>query len=429
MPIQNPVIVIPGITATSLVDQYPLNTDEVWSMVFNKEYERVALHPDDLRYDAVEPAQVVAGQLFPIYDDLIKSLRHELALQADQPTPVFAFPYDWRMDLRLAAARLKVFVDEVLARTRLLKHYADADDLKVDLVGHSMGGLVIGEYLAQFGRRARTGKVVTIGAPWLGSVEAVVKIATGMTLLTGSEPKERERETARVTPALYQLFPSYDGAAVDASGRDIDLFDASNMQTSVIESLAEFVRLYSVDTKARNRREKAESILKDMLAWARQHRQTITKFKSSAASIAQTDWLVIIGVGQKTRLHISVDRARRGPRFVINDGQFVNELDDSHPDSRRTGDGMVPVAAAIPPFLAATKLVCVLEEDLHFLELRDRLLVEIGGMHGLLPRINLVQRLVTKHLLPGYRGDVWGRRLPGVKSWNPPIEGLAERPY
>ena len=53
---QNPVIVIPGITATSLVDDYPLKVDEIWTMVFNKEYERVALHPDDMRYEAVEPA-------------------------------------------------------------------------------------------------------------------------------------------------------------------------------------------------------------------------------------------------------------------------------------------------------------------------------------------------------------------------------------
>lgn len=429
MPMQNPVIVIPGITGSSLVDHYPLNADEIWSTVFHKEYERVALHPDNLRYDAIEPAQVLAGQILPVYDDLIRALRHELSTQADQPTPVFAFPYDWRTDIRQTALQLKSFVDEVIARTRLLKHYAEAGDLRVDLVGHSMGGLVICEYLAQFGRAAKTGKVVTIGSPYLGSVEAIVKIATGMTLLTGTEPKNRERETARVTPALYQLFPSYAGAAVDPAGRDVDMYDPSNIQASVVETLAEFVRLYSVTTRARNRRDKAEEILRSMLAWARQHRRTITNFKSSLASLTRADWLVIIGVGQKTRLQLTVAHDRRGPRFVIDDEQFVNELDSDRPDSRRTGDGMIALAAAIPPFLPASKLVCVTEDDLHFLELRDKLLVNIGGMHGLLPRINLVQRLVAKHLMPAYRGDVWGRRLPGASSWNPPIDGLAEKTY
>lgn len=429
MPLQNPVIVLPGITATTLVDQYPIDADEIWSMVFNKEYERIALHPDDLRFDAIEPAQVVAGRVFPVYDDLVKALRHELSSQADQPTPVFAFPYDWRMDVRLTARRLRAFVEEVLARTRLLKHYANAGDLKVDLVGHSMGGLVICEYLSQFGRGADVGKVVTIGTPYLGSVEAIVKIATGLSLLTGSEPKARERETARITPALYQLFPSYPGAVVDASGRDVDIFDSVNIQGSVAESLSEFVRLYSVGTRARDRRAKAEQLLGKLLDWGRKHRQTVTGFRTAQTGVAQSDWLVIVGVGQKTRLQVTVDGNRRGPRYIIDDEQFVNELSALEPNSLRTGDGTVPVAGAIPPFLPAAKIVCVTEDDLNFFELRDKLLVEVGGMHALLPRINLVQRLVTRHLLPRYRGDVWGRRVPGIDTWKPPIENLPEKSY
>ncbi len=262
---QNPVIVIPGITASSLVDDYPLKADEIWTMVFNKEYERIALHPDDLRYEALEPARVRAGQLFPVYDDLIRALRHELSPRADRPTPVFAFPYDWRMDVRASAGKLAAFVDEVIARTKLLRHYADADNLQVDLVGHSMGGLVICEYLSQLGRRSNVEKVVTIGTPFLGSVEAIVKITTGMSLLTGPEPKEREREAARVTPALYQLFPSYPGATTDPKGNDVDVFDRDNMQSSIVDSLTEFVRLYSVSTRSEDRQKRATEILEDML--------------------------------------------------------------------------------------------------------------------------------------------------------------------
>ena len=156
-------------------------------MVFNKDFERIALHPDDLRYEAVEPAHVVRGRAFPIYNNLVGALRHELSLHADEPTPVFLFPYDWRVDLRLTGSRLGAFVNEVLARTQLLKHYGGRTDLKVDLVGHSMGGRVIVEYLSQAGRKARVGKVATLGTPYLGSIEAVVKITTGMSLLAGSQ--------------------------------------------------------------------------------------------------------------------------------------------------------------------------------------------------------------------------------------------------
>lgn len=429
MKYQNPVIVLPGITATSLVDDYPLKADDIWTMVFNKEYDRVALHPDDLRYEAIEPAHVRPGQLFFIYDDLIKALRYELSERADRPTPVFAYPYDWRMNVRQSGYKLGAFVDEVLARTRLLRHYADAKSLQVDLVGHSMGGLVICEYLSQFGGKSRVGKVATIGTPWLGSVEAVVKLTTGMSLLTGNAPKEREREAARVTPSIYQLMPSYPGAAVDATGNDVSLFEQKNMQASITDSLCEFVRLYSASTRSENRQEKARSILSQMLSWARQHRKTVKAFKTSGASMAQTDWLAIAGVGQKTRIQLAVETTRRGPRFVVDEDQFANLLNAANPTAQETGDGTVPLAGAIPPFIAKSKLVCVTESDLGIFELRDRILTEFGGLHGLLPNINLVQRLVIKHLMPAYRGSVWGRRLPGSGSWNPPIAGLTEKRY
>lgn len=426
---QNPVIVIPGITGSGLVDRYPLDADEIWSMIFNKDYERLALHPDDLRFEAIGPADVAVGRLIPVYDDLIKALRHELSPRADQPTPVFAFPYDWRMDIRQNALRLREFIDEVIARTRLLRHYAAASGLRVDLVGHSMGGLIIGELLAEFGRAAHVGKVVTIGTPWHGSIEAIVKIATGMSLLTGSDPQEREREAARVTPAIYQLFPHYAGAAVDATGNDIDLYDPANMQASIINSLTEFVRIYSVDTRAAERRKRAEAILGDMLRSAKRHRDVMHRLKISSTSMTQSDWLVIAGVGKKTRLQVTVERNRAGPRFAISEHQFVNELSADMPVSQRTGDGTVALASAIPPFLPAANVVCVTDDDLAFMEFRDRLLVEFGGLHGLLPRVNLVQRLVTKHFRAAYRGDVWGRRVPGVASWKPPISGLDEQLY
>jgi len=426
---QNPVVVIPGITASSLVDEYPLKTEQLWSMVFNKEYKRIALHPDDLRYEAIEPARVVRGEAFSIYDDLIKALRHELSARADHPTPVFAFPYDWRRDISSTARELESFVDEVLARTRLLKHYKGVEKLEVDLVGHSMGGLVICEYLSQMGKKSKVGKVATIGTPYLGSVEAVVKIATGMSLITGSQPKEREREAARVTPALYQMFPSYSGAAVNTSQQGVDLFDPDNMQSSIIDSLTEFVRIYSVNTRSNDRRNRAHQILTDMLSTARAHRRSIEQFNASQAALTQSDWLAIIGVGQKTRIQLTVEKGRRGSWFVIDDNQFINELDHDDPRSLRTGDGTVPVAGAIPPFLSHSKPVCVTEDDLGFFELRDRLFVELGGFHGLLPGVNLVQRLVTRHLLPEYRGRVWGRRVPGARSWKPPIDGLQEKSY
>jgi hypothetical protein len=201
------------------------------------------------------------------------------------------------------------------------------------------------------------------------------------------------------------------------------------MQRSVLKSLTEFVRLYSVGTRSKDRESKAEEILANMLGVAKEHRRTIENLKIASAGLKQSDWLAIAGAGQKTRIQMIVRHNRNGPRFVIDEEQFVDELGSANSSSLRTGDGTVPLAAAIPTFLRRSALVCVTEGDLGLFELRDRFLVEIGGFHGLLPRVNLVQRLVARHLQPNYAGTVWGRRLPGSRSWHPPVRGLSERKY
>jgi triacylglycerol esterase/lipase EstA (alpha/beta hydrolase family) len=149
-----PVIVVPGITANYLLDEYPLPPDVVWS-VLTKEYERAALHPDNLVLEAVEPARLHPGQLFEIaYKELIDELRHNLRERADEEVPVFPFSYDWRQPLDVVERQLAAFVDEVIARTALLRPYYQAGYAKapkVNLVGHSMGGLVIAGYLQASG--------------------------------------------------------------------------------------------------------------------------------------------------------------------------------------------------------------------------------------------------------------------------------------
>ena len=64
MPLPNPVIVIPGITASNLRDEYAVSPEAVWSTLFNKSYDRLVLHPEDIRYEMVEPARVAADSVF-----------------------------------------------------------------------------------------------------------------------------------------------------------------------------------------------------------------------------------------------------------------------------------------------------------------------------------------------------------------------------
>lgn len=425
---QNPVIVVPGIMGTSLHDDYPLKTVDLWTMVLNKDYHRVSMHPDNLKYEAIEPARVYAGRLFSIYNDLIEALRHDLSARADEPTPVFAFPYDWRRDVRETAKEFAAFVDEVLARTKLLRHYAGFDKVnKVDLVGHSMGGLIICEYLHQFGNKKLVGKVATMGTPYLGSMEAVVKLTTGLGNLSGERPSERERETARSTPAVYQLLPSYDMAAYktkDGMDMSVSLFDVKNWQPSILESLAEYVRLHSVEVlrSKKDRMKRAEQILSGLLATAKAHRDNVNKLTLAKGKngLSTGDWLGVVGIGESTRQEVCVKTINGKIRFELGEGS-------SGDVAEMTGDGTVPLRGAIPPFLAKEKLVAVNSDAFGMFEIGDKLLLRAAGLHAMLPAMNLVQRLVIGHLRKGFRPSFNGSKpVPGVTlaKWSPPISGV-----
>ena len=431
-----PVIVIPGITATSLVDDYPIGGEEIWSAVLNKDFQRLTLHPDDLRYEAQGPALVQTGRLFELtYKDLILALRHELSPSADQPTPVFSFSYDWRHDVRETAKVLDRFIEEVIARTRLLRHYASwyPGEPRVHVVAHSMGGIVMCEYLSQFAQKKRIARVCTLCTPFQGSIEAVCKLLTGIGYLSGEQPKERERESARTFQAVYQLLPSFKGAAIRlANGADVDLYRPSEWQASIIESMSEFVRLHSVignsDIQAGGNNRVAAQILDDMLDGARQVRDNVSNLGQAlfAAGLSPNDWLAVVGVGAKTRLRIDVGEKNGSPWFSIDDHAFVDEWSDDH-DNGNTGDSTVPLSGAIAPFLPRESHVAVTPDDFGTFELADRVLLNLAGFHAQVPNLNLAQRLVVKHLLPSFTGPVWGRPLPGVAQWNPPIPQLTRR--
>ena len=404
--VQPPVIVLPGITATGLEDHYPLDPETVWSALRPRDYPRIALHPDDVRYEAREPARVLPRSPFGlVYGDLVAALRHDLTRRADQPTPVFGFGYDWRQDCARTAQQLGAFVEEVLARTALLPHYRREPPTQVDLVGHSMGGLVMARYLCDVQElpraRRRVRRVVTLGTPFRGSMDSMLKIATGMGTLTGADPRDRERESARTIPALYQLLPSYAGAVEAEPGTSNSLFEVENWQKSVLETLEEFRKRQQAQTSA-------VEILASHLQRARDLVSAVNQLDPRRVlGNGLDDWLAIVGLGERTHQSVRLTRDRRGPRF-----EFVDPPEAS--TSALSGDGTVPFRGACPDFMPAKRLACVTTRELSFWEIRDRVLVEFAGLHPFLPKMNLVQRLVLRFLNDDYRGRCEARPAPAV---------------
>ena len=231
-PYPNPVIFLPGIMGSALRDQYPVSPETVWSTfkLAIKAYERITPHPSDTRYELREPARVVPDQLLElVYSEFIEELRHNLTSKADEPIPVFPFAYDWRQPLEITENQLADFIDEVIDRTRLLRHYHAAGfgterfPARVNLAGHSMGGMLIAGYLQKNGQQ-KVNRIATLGSPFRGSLETVAKTAVGVAALGPSPGSSREREAARVTPALYYLLPAFKGAVQAEAGLSDDLF-------------------------------------------------------------------------------------------------------------------------------------------------------------------------------------------------------------
>ena len=430
----SPVIVIPGITATYLRDEYTLPPEAVWTVI-RKDYARITLHPDDLRYEATEPARVMPDQIYEIsYGELVKELRYNLALAPDVPVPVYLFGYDWRQPLAATQRRLADFVNEVIDRTQLLHHYAKDDwsaDPRVNLVGHSMGGLIAAGYLAEAGAKAKVEKVVSLASPFRGSFEAVLKVTTGTAALGGLEPASREREASRLTPALYHLLPEFKNAINADAGLTTSLFKPESWQASVLATITQFIKAYGLPdaTPAKSRlspTERATKVFQSMLDEAKSHRTSIENLKLASVGMKPTDWLCVVGADAKTRvaLHIRSDRGK--PVFDLDSDDRRNLWSEADVAKRiHTGDGTVPFEGAMPGFLSRENIVCVTPDDYGYWEVQDRMVTSVAGFHGILPNMDMLHRMIVRFLTgrPDKNKNTWGRPAPGISidNWSPPL--------
>lgn len=128
----------------------------------------------------------------------------DLSQAANYPN-LFVFPYDWRLPIEPTAQRLANYVDCVQ------RFYPGTE---VDIVAHSMGGLVARRYILDqesAGEPSYVRRMVTMGTPWLGAPKLISTMATGEfefvtnLLLVNKDALER---VARTFPGAHTLMPS-----------------------------------------------------------------------------------------------------------------------------------------------------------------------------------------------------------------------------
>jgi pimeloyl-ACP methyl ester carboxylesterase len=243
-PDTTPVILIPGLFGSRLRDR---NTGvEVWpgqlSDVLLSDYRNLALKfdantlqvlPDHLEASGI--AEQVVGQDF--YRPIVETLQNVGGYVRGTPGTAikgherryYIFAYDWRQDNVVHAKELDNLIEQIR------RDYGDSN-LRVDIVAHSMGGLIARYYL-RYGTvdaldsmqntlvtlygTTRVRKLILLGTPNMGSVSSLHAFLEGERIGL----KRIAPEVLATMPSGYQLFPhplvtwliDMKGNAVDAN--------------------------------------------------------------------------------------------------------------------------------------------------------------------------------------------------------------------
>jgi pimeloyl-ACP methyl ester carboxylesterase len=202
------VVVIPGIMGSVL--ETPAG-DQVWPakgcglMMQFTDADVDALLRDDLRATDLIRSVSMKSVYRRLLDLLDRYGYKEATAQAPAAT-LYAWPYDWRRDLRETAVRLADFLDGVAAAR---------EDVELTLIAHSMGGLVARTYLEtpQFSARPARGRVrrlVTLATPHRGAAVALAHITGQLGKLWLSAAQVRRVVNHPSYPSTYQLLPPDD---------------------------------------------------------------------------------------------------------------------------------------------------------------------------------------------------------------------------
>ena len=224
-----------------------------------------------------------------------------------------AFAYDWRKDLRESGARLCAMLDQLASRQGI--------SLRVNLVVHSMGGLVALQCLRSQSPGANTvRRAVFVGTPFRGAADIFkdFQLGTGM----GRNQALLSREALFTFAAAFQLLPSESDFFVDAAGARVPL-----------EAFAESTWL-----------DRGWGVFADpALRTNAAYRAQLGRMLAAHASVAQDarplpgfEALAVVGTGRETVA---------GVRLLGQGFDFGNP-------PRADGDGEVPLASALPPFAA-----------------------------------------------------------------------------
>ena len=194
-----PVVIIPGLSGTELFS----NNDFIWIDLVQMLFDNNDQFLQDLILDSSgnSVGNITKGSVIEkvgnvdIFESLISSLENDGYLEGSS---LFFFPYDWRLNLDTT-------IDLLNDRIEGAKRNSGSD--KVDIVVHSMGGLVIKNYINTYGKSS-INKLIFVGTPHLGAPKAAKVILEGDRISVPWLEEDRVQEIAENSPAIYSLLPN-----------------------------------------------------------------------------------------------------------------------------------------------------------------------------------------------------------------------------
>jgi len=178
---------VPGFTVNdwvSIVNRYPYGPDFPDMMLFSMAFTPVPVTNGPL-LETINPVIIIPGimgstykngklvidPILHTYDDLIDTLA---ANGYEKGKTLFTFPYEWRDSNILSANLLKDKINQV-KQICLASNLSDINCSKVDLVAHSMGGLVAREYIQSGQYQNDVDQIIFLGTPHKGSTKAYLQ--------------------------------------------------------------------------------------------------------------------------------------------------------------------------------------------------------------------------------------------------------------
>jgi pimeloyl-ACP methyl ester carboxylesterase len=235
---KNTLIFIPGFKGSVLSDQegrfiWP----NFWRAQFDKSTSLSNHLPgidvrNPLRFKSSDVVQSVSilPSVFKvnIYSQMIKALKQRLP----KDTEVILFHYDWRQDLMTTAPRLKALI------MRVLRERGGS----IDIVGHSMGGLIASYVLKMF-ETPVIRNAFLVSVPFLGALKPLLDLKKGATL--GLNKALLSPKALATFGSIYYLLPRYPDAGKGHSFLDVETwkeFDLSVLMHGNNEQVSTYLQ-------------------------------------------------------------------------------------------------------------------------------------------------------------------------------------------